>query len=157
MQAERAPVRWAQRKDVIFIQVDVADIKNEKVEFNDKKIGFTATGGGQQYTVDIEFYEDVNPEGTKWAVHGKSTNFVIKKKDAAFWPRLTKSKVKHPWLSIDWSRWVDEDDAGSSGFDLGGMSDFGNMGNFPGMGGMGGMGGDEGDGGLDDDENDADE
>eukprot|EP01123_Difflugia_compressa_P012881 TRINITY_DN570_c1_g1_i2.p1 TRINITY_DN570_c1_g1~~TRINITY_DN570_c1_g1_i2.p1 ORF type:complete len:149 (-),score=35.43 TRINITY_DN570_c1_g1_i2:88-534(-) len=148
MQAERAPVRWAQRKDVIFFQVDVSDMKNEKVEFNEKRISLTGTGEGHHYTVDIEFYEDVNTEGTKWAVRGQSTNFVIKKKESAFWPRLTKSKVKHPWLSIDWSRWVDEDDAGSSGFDLGGMSDFGNMGNFPGMGG---------DGGLDDDAGDPDE
>uniref|UniRef100_A0A6B2LNP5 CS domain-containing protein n=1 Tax=Arcella intermedia TaxID=1963864 RepID=A0A6B2LNP5_9EUKA len=124
---------------------------NEKVNFTEKEFSFSGKGrDGNTYQVSIEFFEDVKNNETKWAVHGFSTNFVIPKKEASFWPRLTKSKVKHPWLSIDWSRWVDEDDAGK-GFDLSGMNDFGGMdlgamGDMAGMGGMGdmgGMGGDE--------------
>jgi len=141
----RAPIRWAQRKDLVYICVDVADIKNEKVEFNEKKLNFTGRGGdNKEYIVDIVFFDDIVVEGSKWAVHGKHTQFVLKKKESKFWTRLTQSSTKHPWLSIDWSKWVDEDDTASKGgFDLGSMN-MSNLEDFGG-GGLDGLGG----GGLD--------
>jgi len=37
---------------------------------------------------------------------------VLEKKDtnAAFWPRLLKSKDKNQYIQVDWSKWVDEDE-----------------------------------------------
>eukprot|EP01123_Difflugia_compressa_P003160 TRINITY_DN14048_c0_g1_i1.p1 TRINITY_DN14048_c0_g1~~TRINITY_DN14048_c0_g1_i1.p1 ORF type:complete len:163 (+),score=45.92 TRINITY_DN14048_c0_g1_i1:77-565(+) len=122
----RPPTRWAQRKDVIYLQLDVADIKNENIQITEKNLTFKSSGGdqGKLYELDIEFFEDVTKEGSKFAVHGKSTELVIKKKTPAFWPRLTKSKIKYPWLTIDWSKWVDEDDVGAE-LDTSYMDDFG--------------------------------
>ncbi len=35
--------------------------------------------------------------------------FVLEKnnKDAAFWPRLIKSKDKNQYIQVDWAKWVD--------------------------------------------------
>ena len=38
--------------------------------------------------------------------------FVLEKKnaEAAFWPRLIKSKEKNQYIVVDWAKWVDEDE-----------------------------------------------
>lgn len=90
----------------------------------------------------------------------RSLVLVLRKKEAkeAYWPRLTKEKIKHPFIKTDFSRWVDEDEQdgaeavdedlmegmGGMGGGMGGMpgmEGLGGMGGMPGMGGMGGMGG----------------
>eukprot|EP01123_Difflugia_compressa_P011577 TRINITY_DN468_c0_g1_i1.p1 TRINITY_DN468_c0_g1~~TRINITY_DN468_c0_g1_i1.p1 ORF type:complete len:162 (+),score=36.01 TRINITY_DN468_c0_g1_i1:94-579(+) len=125
----RPPTLWAQRKEVIYLKLDVADIKNENIQLTDTKLIFKSSGGDQGilYELDIEFCEEVSKEGSKWAVHGKSMELVIKKKTPAFWPRLTKSKAKYPWLAIDWSKWADEDDADEE-LDTSYMDDLGGAG-----------------------------
>jgi hypothetical protein len=50
---------------------------------------------------------------------------VLEKKNvnAAFWPRLIKSKEKNQYIHVDWAKWVDEDEEeedpnkGLGGFD----------------------------------------
>ena len=63
-----------------------------------------------------------------------------KNKQADYWQRLTKEKIKTPYIKTDFSKWVDEDeqDEAAGGAD---DEDFAGMGGMPGMGGMGGMGG----------------
>ena len=62
-----------------------------------------------------------------------------------YWPRLTKDKVKSPYIKTDFSKWVDEDEQESTSTALDDDMNFGGMGGMgggmPGMGGMGGMGG----------------
>ena len=83
--------------------------------------------------------------------------------DEEFWPRLLKDKnLEKNTVSIDWNKYVDEDEA-EGGFDLGDLNggmDFGGMGGMGGMdfsklaamGGMGGMGMPEEDDGADSDD-----
>jgi len=87
----------------------------------------------------------------------------LRKKDLEheYWPRLTKDKLKSPYIKTDFSKWVDEDeqegsasttldddgDQGGMG-GMGGMPGMGGMGGMPGMGGMGGMPGMGGMGGM---------
>ena len=62
-----------------------------------------------------------------------------------YWPRLTKDKVKSPYIKTDFSKWVDEDEqevantapAPDDGMDFGGMGG-GMGGGMPGPGGLGG-------------------
>jgi hypothetical protein len=93
--------------------------------------------------------------------------FNLRKKDLEheYWPRLTKDKLKSPYIKTDFSKWVDEDeqegtastdvddDPGMGGMGgmpgMGGMGGMGGMPGMPGMGGMGGMGGFGGPGGMD--------
>lgn len=51
-----------------------------------------------------------------YVVHGKATEMVIMKKESGdHWPRLTKEKTKHPWLQVDWSKYLDQDDEEGKG------------------------------------------
>jgi len=102
----------------------------------------------------MEFFAAVNKAESKWNTKGRNTTFSISKedKDAEYWPRLFKDKAKNSRISVDWSKWVDEDEADNApevggDFDQSQMQGFG--GGMPGMGGMGGMPGMGGMGGMD--------
>eukprot|EP01122_Echinamoeba_exundans_P011813 TRINITY_DN4825_c0_g1_i1.p1 TRINITY_DN4825_c0_g1~~TRINITY_DN4825_c0_g1_i1.p1 ORF type:complete len:159 (-),score=59.62 TRINITY_DN4825_c0_g1_i1:145-621(-) len=138
-----APVFWAQRKDKLFVKIDLPEVKNEKVELTEEKLTFSGSSNGKDYRVELEFYAPVTKEGAKWAFHGKEAQFVLMKKDAdaAFWPRLIKSTVKFPNIKADWNKWVsesdDEEGAGDNDFGMPNMQnmDFSQFGGMPGMDG----------------------
>ena len=82
-------------------------------------------------------------------------------KEAEYRPRIMKDKIKNSRITVDWNKWVDEDEADEApevggDFDPSAMSQFGGgaggmpggMGGMPGMGGMGGMPGMGGMGGM---------
>jgi len=158
--AIKPPVQWAQRTSQVFLHVDVADLKDCKFELDEanNKLVFSAASAGKSYSFEIEFFGPVQKEGSVHIVHGKGTDMVIAKKDGKdHWPRLTKEKAKYNWLSVDWGKFVDEDDEtpaksqfDMSGFDPSQMGDFmqgyngGGM-NFGDDGGDDGDDGDEGD------------
>lgn len=82
-------------------------------------------------------------EGSVWNVTPSSVQMKLNKKDvdAEFWPRLLADKhLEKTNVTVDWDRYVDEDDDGKD-FDTDG---FGNMG----PGGPGGMGMGGGMGGM---------
>eukprot|EP01097_Dermamoeba_algensis_P005715 TRINITY_DN3617_c0_g1_i2.p2 TRINITY_DN3617_c0_g1~~TRINITY_DN3617_c0_g1_i2.p2 ORF type:complete len:194 (-),score=56.11 TRINITY_DN3617_c0_g1_i2:187-720(-) len=163
-------VLWAQRKDTVYIKIDVPDLKdNPKLVVEPTKITFEGKSHDKTYACELGLFEEVDLEGSKWAVRARNIEFVLKKKNPGpFWPRLLSTAGKHFWLKADWNKWKDEDEAdedfGDLGdFDMGGMGGgmgggfpgMGGMGGgFPGMGGMGGMGGFPGMGGLGEDEDD---
>lgn len=84
--------------------------------------------------------------------------FVLIKKntDAPFWPRIIKNKEKNQFITIDWSKWVEEDEEqeesgkGLGGFDPNQMqSKLNDKIDFD-MGGMGNAEGEEEGGNIDD-------
>ena len=110
----------------------------------------------------MELFNGVVKSESGWNLKGRNVSFRLTKKEddqEEYWPRLTKDKTKNQKITIDWSKWVDEDDVGESpapeddgmqGFGGGGMPPgMGGMGGMPGMGGMGGMPGMGGPGGMD--------
>jgi prostaglandin-E synthase len=129
-----APVKWAQRKDSIYLTIALRDVKNEQVSLTDKTLKFSGDSDGKHWAIELEFLKDVDAEGSIFKVNPASVHFNIKKKnqDEEFWSRLLMDKAKEKNnVSADWSRWVDEDE---------GPEDF-NMDGLDGGMGMGGMGG----------------
>jgi len=145
-------VKWAQRKDKVFLSVYVEDCKEPKINLEDKSFSFSGKGGSkaQEYAVKLDLFGEVDVKESKQANLGRNWFFTFKKKDteAPFWPRLTKEKQKLHFLKVDFSRWQDEDDSDTEEKEdhnleemmhsMGGMN---GMPGMPGMGGMGGMGG----------------
>ena len=97
---------------------------------------------GQKYAFDIEFFAEVVKSESAWNTKGRHIVVSIAKKDKTteYWPRLLKQAGKNQRITVDWSKWIDEDDLDENdqGEDDSDMRGFGGM---PGMGGMGGMGG----------------
>merc|ERR1712194_829334 len=108
---------WAQRDDLVYFTVQQIDLKDEKVDidFEAGKIVFSAG----DYALDIELFDGLKTEGSKWNNTGREIQFLLRKNEDE----------------------QEEDTQGPGNFGAGGM-DFGSMMGGGGGGGMpGGMGG----------------
>jgi len=157
-----APCKWAQRSDTIYLTIALPDVKNSKIDLEESKLTFAGTSNDKQYEITLDFFKPLDKEGSKINVLERNVQMLLKKKDTEeeFWPRLLKDKLlEKGCVTIDWDRYVDEDEEDEAGaFDqsnlAGGMDmasmmgGMGGMGGMPGMGGMGGMGGMPGMGGM---------
>ena len=70
----------------------------------------------------MDFFTDIEREGSAWNTKGKNILLTLSKKDkdAEHWPRITKEKIKNSLIKVDWDRWVEEDEEdeeGSKGMD----------------------------------------
>ena len=137
MSVSHPPVLWAQRRDKLFLTIDVQDCANPKLKFDasdedkeKKALKFTgALADGTSVDVHLVLYGDIDTQETKVSVTGRHVLVVIPKKTEDFWPRLTKDKQPR-FVSVDWSKWVDEDEGEDapefdmSNMGLGGMDQF---------------------------------
>ena len=64
----------------------------------------------------MEFYAPLVKAESKFNCKGRNPIFTLAKKDKdqEYWPRLTKEKVRNTRITVDWDRWLDEDEEGES-------------------------------------------
>ncbi|KAI8371416.1 HSP20-like chaperone [Radiomyces spectabilis] len=142
-------VLWAQRKDRLYLTIALSDIQEPKTDLKSNRLTFTCKQKDgnvtNDYGIDIPFYDEVSTDDAK--IHATARNLQLcifkKNKEAEYWPRLQKDKVKPVYLKVDFDRWVDEDDEleggaeqDDAGFDFANMMNMANMGGMPGMPGM---------------------
>eukprot|EP00607_Mallomonas_marina_P004643 CAMPEP_0182427158 /NCGR_PEP_ID=MMETSP1167-20130531/14984_1 /TAXON_ID=2988 /ORGANISM="Mallomonas Sp, Strain CCMP3275" /LENGTH=146 /DNA_ID=CAMNT_0024609155 /DNA_START=67 /DNA_END=504 /DNA_ORIENTATION=- len=136
-----APVKWAQRKDSLYVTISLPDVTNHSVNLLSDKLTFRGDSGGKSYSLDLVFFKEVDTEGSVWNVLPQSIQMKLMKKnvDEDYWPRLLADKaLEKTNVKIDWDKYVDEDEE-AGGFDTSGLdggNEFGG-GGMPGMGGMG--------------------
>ncbi|CDW90495.1 UNKNOWN [Stylonychia lemnae] len=131
-------MKWAQRKDRVFITIELADFENQKIELTPEgQLKFQADSHNNVYAFDLGLFDQVDVEQSKWNTKGRNIILNISKKntDTDHWPRLTKEKTKNAHIQIDWSKWVDEDEEDEAK-PVGDDFDGDNMNNFN-MGGYG--------------------
>lgn len=106
-------VKWAQRKDKLFITIDAVNVKDPKIDIVDNQT-LKFTGKGEEnvnFSFELEFYEPVNKEESKYTLESRNIFLNIKKQTKGpYWPRLTKKTDKLNYLSPDWQLYVDEDE-----------------------------------------------
>ncbi|XP_070564698.1 prostaglandin E synthase 3-like isoform X2 [Ptychodera flava] len=114
------PVLWAQRNDVVFLTVDMQDMKRPDIKLEETRLSLKGKGGqeGKEYVVDIEFFKEINIQNSRYAVRPRNIEFTISKKEPGpYWDRLLKVKQKVHWLKTDFQKWKDEDDSDDDGGD----------------------------------------
>mmetsp|Transcript_8039 Transcript_8039/g.10219 ORF Transcript_8039/g.10219 Transcript_8039/m.10219 type:complete len:154 (-) Transcript_8039:462-923(-) len=126
MTAHVPPLKWAQRKDSVFLTIDLPDIVKEKIDLTASGLSFFGESEEQKYEFSVEFFAKVIPEESVWKVHGRNVlmHLVKVEKEEEYWPRLTtEKKFDKQYVTTDWSRYVDEDDENvDTGFDLSGLA-----------------------------------
>lgn len=154
---------WAQRSAVVFLTINLEDVKNPEIKFSKDSVYFKGTGGleKKEYEVTIPLYKEIDPEKSKSFNRERCIEVLLAKAnpDEPYWPSLTSDKQKHHWLKCDFNKWQDEDESGDEGVGgMGGGGDFEEM--MRQMGGLGGAGAgkpsfddlDEGEGDADSDD-----
>lgn len=54
-----APVKWAQRKDSLYVTITLSDVKDHKIDLTNQKIVFSGTSNGKKYSLDLELVSSV--------------------------------------------------------------------------------------------------
>ncbi|KAG9051231.1 hypothetical protein FS837_010518 [Tulasnella sp. UAMH 9824] len=154
--ATHPEILWAQRsseteeeKNIVYLTINLPDVQENtiKYELTPKSISFAAKAGNaskgiaeKDYEFKLDFFEEVVPEQSKKRINSRDISLILRKKEKKleFWPRLTKEKLKIPFIKTDFGKWVDEDEQEGEAlrpdddFDM----DMGGMGGMSGMGGM---------------------
>lgn len=151
-------VKWAERDELLLVTIVCPDAKDPVVDLKaEGNLAFSGTCGDVKYEFDLPLNGKINVEETTKSVTDRQVELKIKKEEAGFWGKMWTTKQKPHFLTVDWSKWADEDEVDEaedlSGFGgmegMGGMpGGMGGMGGMPGMGGMGGMPGMGGMGGM---------
>lgn len=50
-----APVKWAQRKDSLYVTISLPDVTDQKIDLTSNKLTFVGTSGGKSYSLNLEF------------------------------------------------------------------------------------------------------
>mmetsp|Transcript_67453 Transcript_67453/g.161831 ORF Transcript_67453/g.161831 Transcript_67453/m.161831 type:complete len:168 (-) Transcript_67453:199-702(-) len=123
-------VLWAQRKDSVFVTIDIKDARDLTVDLREVGLKFAASGAddGARYEFDLDFFAEIVCEASKWK-NKRCPEFYLRKKAEETWPRLQKAG-KLSWVKVDWKRWADSDEEDEKGgFDVDDMEglDFSNV------------------------------
>ncbi|KAI4465202.1 telomerase-binding protein p23 hsp90 co-chaperone [Holotrichia oblita] len=107
------PIKWAQRSAVVFLTVNLEDVKDPDIKFTKDSVYFKGTGGLEKkmYEVTIPLYKEIDPEKSKSFNRERCIEIVLTK---------------------------DEDESGDELGGMGGGGDFEEM--MRQMGGLGGGG-----------------
>ncbi|KAJ6306763.1 hypothetical protein OIU78_021973 [Salix suchowensis] len=156
-QCSASPI--SQRSDKLFITVQLPDAQDVKLKLEPEgKFLFSATSGVDKtpYEIELDLFDKVNVDESKAGIGSRTIQYIVKKAENKWWSRLIKQTGKPPvFLTVDWDKWIDEDEEFTS---KSGAPDMGDMGfDFPDMN----LGGGGFDGAVpemdDDDENDTED
>lgn len=109
-------VIWAQRKDSVYLTVDVKDATDVQVRLEEGSLSFNARGGDAgsiAYSFDLEFFKPIQREKSKWSTK-RCPEFCLRKQEEGGWDKLQKAG-KLPWVKVDWGRWADSDEEDNKG------------------------------------------
>jgi cytosolic prostaglandin-E synthase len=118
MESSVVPLKWAQSKKKVFLTLEAKNLSDEGRTITLTPEGHLHFEGknkvtSSSYKLELDLFDEVVVDTTMWKVTDFSVQFNVSKKNEnnPFWPRLTKEKIKSNFITIDWTRWVDEDEA----------------------------------------------
>ena len=105
-------IKWAQRKDRLFITINVVHSKKPIVDLTDgKRIKYQGTDGTVNYAFDMELYDEISKDESKYTLESRNIFLNLKKKTSGpYWPRLLKDEKKYHWIEVDWMYFTEEDE-----------------------------------------------
>ncbi len=123
-------LKWAQRKDRLYLTIMVVHTKKPTIDIIDgKTLKYSGTDGQKNYAFEIELFDEVLKEESKYNLEARNVFLNIKKKtEGPYWERLTKDSVKRHWIEVDWIYYTEEDEEEEAKQPDFAGQDFGDMG-----------------------------
>ncbi len=129
-QTQFPTLKWAQRKDRLYITILVVHTKKPTIDIIDnKKLKYSGTDGEKNYSFEIELYDEILKDESKYNLEARNIFLNLKKKTPGpYWERLTKDTKKNHWIEIDWVYYTEEDEENEAKQPEFNGQDFGDMG-----------------------------
>ena len=105
-------LKFAQRKDRVYITIDLVEVQDPKIDIVDEKIlKFSGSDKNHTYNLELELYDEISKEDSKYVFASRNIFLNLKKKTKGpYWPRITKNAAKLNFLNVDWNLYIDEDE-----------------------------------------------
>merc|ERR1711872_123417 len=103
------PILWAQTNNLLYVTIDLPDIKDKVLECKDHGFHFQGKSGANTYKTDLKFFDAIDSENIQTSAGQRQLTMTIKKKEPTSWPQLLADIKKAPWLRFDFNRFVDDD------------------------------------------------
>lgn len=96
---------WAQRKDKLYLTVDLQDCESPDIKVSNEdgagKFEFRGTAQGQQYELTVQLFSEVDADNVQISNTARKVLLMVpKKEEGDHWPRLTKEKAKHTHIQV---------------------------------------------------------
>ena len=99
-------INWSQNEKFIYLNILIEPLDNYILDITENTIKFKQ----EEYEIEFEFNKNIDFEKYK-INNNKYFELDIPKKEYIFWDNLLKDRSLYKNnISINWSRWVDEDD-----------------------------------------------
>lgn len=82
-------MKWAQRKDRIFITLEVPDMQNHNIDLKEQTLRITGQANGKNYDGELELFDEVVVSESGWNTKGRYIILSIAKKNKEaeeYWP-----------------------------------------------------------------------
>jgi prostaglandin-E synthase len=148
-------VIWAQRRDKLFLTIDLQDVKDQTFKLDNSedgtygKLSFSGKAGTDaiDYVLELDLNGAIVAADSKVSITPRHIFIVIEKVEEGHWERLTHGSQKGmTHIKCDWDKWADEDEEDeASAVDMGDMANFNSFDEGEGGAGFpgGGFGGEE--------------
>ena len=73
-------LKWAQRKDRLFITINVVHSKKPSIEIDGKKMKYHGTDGTVNYAFEIELFDEIDKDNSKYTLDARNIFLNLKKK-----------------------------------------------------------------------------
>ena len=90
--AANPQLKWAQRKDKVYITFDLIEVQDPQIDIVDGKVlKFSGSDKNHTYSLELELFEEISKEDSKYVFATRNIFLNLKKKEKGpYWPRLTK-------------------------------------------------------------------
>lgn len=94
-----APVKWAQRKDSIYLTISLSDVTDHKIDLKEKTLIFEGKSQGKDYSLSLEFVSypvliEIFALVFDLLLSKKANSFVYKKINVVFSSRRSQRRVR---------------------------------------------------------------
>jgi hypothetical protein len=108
------PLIWAQDKIHVFVTIKLAGVEGEDIKFESQRFLFKGKAKEAEYDIAFELFQEISPvdRETKCQKVGGYWQLTLRKRDSRiWWPRLAKTSQKLHNVGVDWSKWIEDEDA----------------------------------------------
>eukprot|EP00057_Strongylocentrotus_purpuratus_P025161 XP_011679635.1 PREDICTED: uncharacterized protein LOC100891190 [Strongylocentrotus purpuratus] len=104
-------ILWSQHANSVLLSVQLQDVKHPIVNVTTSSISFSAILENIEYEFELDLFSRV--DNTNFTMVSAGREFLItlyKESIGIKWTRLTQTKTKIPYISVDFERWQDDDE-----------------------------------------------
>ena len=101
-------IKWYQRKETIWIDIEAPDIEVEEVVWDDDGL-IEVKAKEARHCLTLQLLHRIHTYDSRWWISGRCLKMEVAKAEygLAHWQRLTVGE-KLPNVLIDWTSWIDE-------------------------------------------------